>query len=312
MRKIIGPILVGLGAFLVAAAVVAQVWAPDAIKRTPIDINETTYLEGNAQKLNVETGKLESNPIYALSITQSDSDASTNDVAVFVQITCVVIDEGQDRVCIDGKDPRLVTAEVDTFATDRHTAMPVNDFDGLPADSVPHEGLVNKWPFDSQKKTYPYWEGTLGEAVDAVYDRTEDVKGMETYVYKVTITDAKTDVVEGVPGTYDDVKEIYVDPRTGGIVNQTEDQQRYLEDGSKILDLQLAFTDEEQQGKVDEVNDKYKQVDLVLNVLPIVGYAVGIPVFLIGLALIFLPRRRRGTGGETSEAEEPSKGAPVR
>ena len=174
--------------------------------------------------------------------------------------------------------------------------MPVNDYSGLPADSVPHEGLVNKWPFDSEKKTYPYWESTLGEQVDAVYDRTADVKGMETYVYKVTVSDAKTDVIEGVPGIYDTVKEIYVDPRTGGIVNQTEDQQRYLKDGQKILDLQLAFTDEEQQAKVDEVNDKYKLIDLALNIVPVVGYAVGIPVFLIGLALLFLSRRGRGTG----------------
>lgn len=306
-RKWFGAVLVALGAALVVAAVVAQVWAPDAIKRTLIDVNETTYLEGSADKLNPETGKLESNPIYALSITESDSNASSSDVAVFVQTTCVVIDEGQERVCVDGKDPRLITATIDTFAADRHSAMPVNDYSGLPADSVPHEGLVNKWPFDSHKKTYPYWESTLGEQVDAVYDRTADVKGMETYVYKVTVSDAKTDVVEGVPGTYDTVKEIYVDPRTGGIVNQTEDQQRYLKDGQKILDLQLAFTDEEQQAKVDEVNDKYKLIDLALNVVPVVGYAVGIPVFLIGLALLFMSRRGRGTGAvPVDETEQPA------
>ena len=310
-RRWFGAVLVALGAFLVVAAVVAQVWAPDVVKRTPIDVNQTTYLEGNADKLDPTTGKLVSNPIYALDVTRSDSDASTGSVAVFVETTCVVVDEGQPRECVSAKDPRLVTAVIDTFATDRHTAIAVNGDQYLPADAVPHEGLVNKWPFDAQKKTYPYWEGTLGKAVPAEYVRTADVKGMQTYVYRVTTKGAKIDVVSDIPGTYDDVKEIYVEPRTGGIVQQTENQQRYLEDGQKILDLQLGFTDQQQQDMVNEVNDKYKLVDLALNKVPVIGYAVGIPVFLIGLALLFVRRRDRGRGGPALEAEQPEAPRPA-
>ena len=310
-RRWLGAVLVALGAFLIVMAVVAQVWAPDMVKRAPLDVNQTTYLEGNADKLDPTSGKLVSTPIYALSVTRSDSSASTGDVAVYVQTTCVVVDEGQDRVCVDGKDPRLVTAEIDTFAIDRHSGLAVNGDQYLPADAVPHQGLVIKWPFDAQKKTYPYWEGTLGKAVPAVYDRTTEVKGLQAYVYKVTTKGAKVDVVGDIPGTYDDVKEIYVDPRTGAIVQQTEDQQRYLEDGQKILDLQLSFTDQQQQDMVNEVNDKYKLVDLVLNKVPVVGYAVGIPVFLVGLAMLVLRRRDTGRGGPSLEVEQPESPRPA-
>ncbi|MFC4784671.1 DUF3068 domain-containing protein [Nocardioides sp. MAHUQ-72] len=302
--KWLAPVLVALGAFLIVAAVVAQVWAPDKVKRTPIDVNTTTYLEGQADKLNPETGKLENSAIYAIDVNKSDSNKSDGDVAVFVQTTCVVVDEGQDRVCVDDKDPRLITAEIDTFATDRHTAESVPNDGYLPDDAVQHEGLVNKWPFDAQKQTYQYWEGTLGKAVDAVYERTDEVKGIEAYVYKITTKDAKTDVLEGVPGVYDDVKEIYVDPNTGSILNQVEDQQRYLEDGTKILDLQLEFTDGTQQAKVDEVDEKWGMIQLVVKTVPLVGYLVGIPVFLIGVALLLLQRRNRG-GGHSASASEP-------
>ena len=48
----------------------------------------------------------------------------------------------------------------DDFATDRITALAVNDPQYLPADAAPHEGLINKWPFEAEKKTYPYWDGT--------------------------------------------------------------------------------------------------------------------------------------------------------
>ena len=294
MRRWIGAVLVALGAFLVVTAVVAQVWAPDNVKRTPIDVNNTTYLDGQADHLNPQTGKLQSDPVYALQINQSDSNKSDGEVAVFVQNTCVVVDTGQERVCVSAKDPNLLTHEVDVFAADRHTALMLNDEKYVPDSTVEHSGLNNKWPFDAQKTTYPYWDGTLGQAVDAVYDRTTEVKGLEAYVYRVDIKDEPAEILDGVQGVYDDVKEIYIDPRTGAILNTTENQQRYLDDGQKILDLQLEFTDDTQQAKVDEANTKWDQINLVLNVLPVVGYAVGIPVLLIGLALLFV--RRRGTG----------------
>ena len=42
------------------------------------------------------------------------------------------------------------------------SGLAVNDPKYLPADAEPHEGLVNKWPFEPKKKTYPYWDGTTG------------------------------------------------------------------------------------------------------------------------------------------------------
>jgi len=311
-RKWLGSLLVGLGAFLIVAAVVAQVWVPDMVKRTPIDVDNTTYLDGQAAHLNPNTGKLENDPVYALQVNQSDSNKSDGDVAVFLQNTCVVIDTGQDpRVCVSAKDPNLLTDSVDIFASDRHTAMMLNDPKYLPAGTPPHSGLNNKWPFNAQKTTYPYWDDTLQKAVDATYTRTTEVKGTEAYVYRVTIKDAATDVLPDVKGTYDDVKEIYIDPRTGAILNTTENQQRYLEDGTKILDLQLEFTPWTQQFKVDESNTKWDQIYLVTHTVPIVGYAVGIPVLLVGFLLLFLHRRGSGTGGTQAEVAVPQAPRPT-
>jgi len=214
-------------------------------------------------------------------------------------------------VCVSAKDPNLLTDSVDIFASDRHTAMTLNDPKYLPSDAVPHHGLTNKWPFSAQKETYPYWDDTLGKAVDAVYNRTSEVKGTEAYVYRVTIKDAPTDVLTGVKGTYDDLKEIYIDPRTGAILNTTENQQRYLEDGTKILDLQLEFTPWTQQSKVDEANTKWDQIYLVTHTVPIVGYAVGIPVLLVGLLLLFLHRRGSGTAGTKAEVAVPQAPRPT-
>ena len=56
---------------------------------------------------------------------------------------------------------------------------------------------------------------------------------------------------------------IYVEPRTGAILNQTDDQQRYLESGDKVLDLQLAFTDAQVEKSVDDLGSDLTLLTLV-------------------------------------------------
>ena len=66
------------------------------------------------------------------------------------------------RALRERNDPDLITAGIDIFATDRCRPSAVDD-KNLPGDAVVHEGLVNKWPFDAEKKTYPYWDGAIGQ-----------------------------------------------------------------------------------------------------------------------------------------------------
>jgi len=285
VRKNVGIILLGLSGALLLAAVMAVVWAPSKAERTPLDVDTTTYLTGQAAKLNTSTGQLESNPIKATSVTRTDSNASDDEAAVFVQTTCVVIDEGNTPDCVESNDPRLVQASTDVFATDRVTGLAVNDPKYLPADAVAHDGLVNKFPFDTEKQNYPYWDGTVGAAVDAVYDRTEKVGGVTTYVFRVVIEEAPVDVAEGVPGTYDNVKEMYVEPRTGAILDQNEDRQLYLEDGTQALDLQLAFTDAQVDQFVADAKDNLGQLDLLNRTVPLIGFIGGALALVLGLLL---------------------------
>lgn len=291
MRKIV-PVLFGLGGFLLVAGLVALLWAPGVVKKTPVDVDTTTHLSGTVSKLNVATGTMETNPVKVTSITKADSKHSDNDVVAFTNSTCVVIDTDNPPDCVNGDDPRLVTATTDVFATNRRTAIAVNSSKYLPANAEDHEGLVNKWPFDSAKKTYPYWEGTLGKAVPAKYDRTVYLRGVKNYVYKVETKGAQIDVAEGVPGTYDDVKEIYVEPRTGAILNQTESQQRALADGTQVLDLKIAFTDAQVKTSVDDVKGNLGSLSLIVTVLPLVGIGGGVLVLLVAVLLLLSGRRR--------------------
>jgi hypothetical protein len=299
-RKVFGLILLGLGAFLLVVGVMTTVWAPGQLKKLPLDVNTTTHLDGVVKKLDPATGELVENPVKVQSISKVDSDASDDSTAVWVSTSCVVIDIDDAPDCVDGDDPRLVSADTDVFATDRVTAEAVPDFKALPDDAVPHEGLVNKWPFDTQKKDYTYWDGTVGEALPAIYDREETFQGVDCYVFKISIADAPIEIAEGINGTYDQQIEIWVEPTTGAIQQQKQDQQRYLDDGTPVLDLTVGFTEEQQKTFADDAKSNLSGLRLLLFWVPLVGFIVG-GLCLVAAILILLSTRRSGGGGASAE-----------
>jgi hypothetical protein len=279
-----------LGGFLVATALLAWVYLPGEVKKTPLSVDTTTQLEGTAQ-LGEDTFQ-----VKAESITRADSEKSDSDVISFVNSSCLVRDEGDPPSCVSNDDPqnRLINASTDYFATDRTTGIAVNDPQYLPADAVPHEGLVNKWPFDSEQKDYPYWDGTVGQAVTAAYDGETTVKGLDVYRYVVTVPATPTELAEGLQGTYETTQTIYVEPRTGAIVNQRNQQERVTESGDNFLKIDLQFTDDEIAQSVDDADANIFKLDLVTRIVPLVALIIGVPLLLAGLALTFRGRREEG------------------
>ncbi|MGY2700944.1 DUF3068 domain-containing protein [Nocardioides sp. HB32] len=291
MRKIVALVLVGLGVFLVVAGIVARAWAPGQIERTPLDTDNTTYLSGTAEVPNADL-QLEKTPVLAWSTNKADADASDEDVVAFATSLCLVRDADGIDGCVDGDDPRLISAETDVFAADRHTGLTVDDPEYLPADALHEEGLQNKWPFGAEKKTYPVWDGVVGAAVDATYEGTEEIDGLETYVYRAVANADGVDVVADLPGSYASSTEYYIEPRTGAIINQVIHQQRVADGVGTVLDLDLAFTAGQVQTNVDDARDNLSLLTLIETTVPVVGLAVGIPLVLVGLGLLLLGRRR--------------------
>ena len=295
MRKIIAGLLLGLGSFLLVAALVVVVWGGDAVKKTPLDTDSVTNLSGVADKLNPATGDVENLDVRATSVTKADADLSDGDVIVFVNTVCLVVDEGEVPSCVDENDDRLVSASSDVFATDRRTAEAVNDAKYLPPSAEEKSGLINKWPFDAQKKDYTYWDGMLGEAVDATYDGSETIDGLATYKYHVLVEDAPAEVVEGIDGIYSQDKYLWIDPVTGAIIKQTQHEVRELEDGSTLLDMQLAFTDDQVAANAADAKDNGKLLGLLTSTLPLVGFIGGAIALLAGIFLFVAARRREAS-----------------
>ncbi len=290
MRKVIGWLLATIGAFALVLGLLLQFWGADALKVTPKEVDSVTRLTGTTDRLDPSTGETNLMDVKVTSVTQTDTERSDDDVVAWVNTTCVVRDEPGTPDCVDGEDDRLITATIDTFATDRKTALAVNDEKYLADDAVPHEGLINKWPFGAEKKDYPYWDGMLGRAVDAVYTGTENLDGLEVYVYEVTVEDEPAEVVSGIQGLYSAEKTIKVEPMSGQIVYQEQRDVRTLPNGDPLNDLQVAFTDEQLEQGIKDGKDAVSQLTLIGKTVPIAGIIGGLVLLALGIFLIVRDR----------------------
>lgn len=296
MRKIVSWVLLGLGAFLLVTAIIAKVWAPGQVEKTPLDTDTTTHLAGTADKLNPATGEVETHDVRATSITKVDAEASDDDVVVFVSTTCLVIDTPDGPDCGEegtgeNADPNVISISTEVFATDRHTGEAVDGEGYLPEGSEQFEGLVNKFPFGTEKKDYAFWDGLVGKTVPATYEGTEEIDGLETYKFSMVIDEESAVVTGDIEGFYSLEKTMWVEPKTGSIVKQEQHDVRTTEDGDTLLDLRVAFTEDQVDNNVGEGKDNAGLLTLLTSTVPLIGFIVGPILLLVGGALLVLARR---------------------
>lgn len=286
-------VLLFLGAFLLVIGLLAGLWAPGQVKKTPLNVDSITRLTGEAQLFNGTA--LVSTPVKASSVTHADTSKSDDDVVVFQNSSCLVKDpDGKAPDCVSADDPenRLISASTDTFATDRRTALAVNDAKYLPADAVAHEGLVNKFPFGVEQKNYPFWDGLTSKTWAAVFSGEDDLDGVKAYKFVVDIQDGDITVGDE-PAKYSSDKTMWVDVATGSILKQTEHQTRTMvSNGQKVLDLNFGFTPETVAKNVEDAKANASRLKLLTSTVPLIGIIGGIIALGAGFFL------RRGANGE--------------
>lgn len=295
MQKIVSWTLLGLGAFLIVAALVSRFWALPTAERTPLDTDTTTILTGEGSGVVVQVGDGEPQPIAVENRTQADADKSDDDVIVFATSTCVVVDEDLgDEYCLGEDDERTVTISADVFATDRQSAEAVELGDYVEGgDWEQKEGLVNKWPFGVEKKDYAVWDSVLGSAVTATYEGTESIDGLSTYKFEYTVEDEETEIAPGLDGTYSQHKVYWIDPKTGAIINQTQSEERLTDEGAVALSLEVGYSDETIDNNVETAKDNGSLLTLLGGWIPLGGGVLGILALAAGALLLV---RSSGSG----------------
>lgn len=193
------------------------------------------------------------------------------------------------------------------------------------ADPVPlrHEGLGLKFPFDTQKQDYKFWDVELRRATDAKYSGTEVIDGLETYKFVQDIKD-QTIGTQDLPGglfsdpspsvTADEVystkRSLWIEPHTGAIIKGSEDVNwRFVYQGVEVPRTigTLTYTDQTVQEQVDLYKGPSGQLKLLKTTMPLVFWILGPLLALVGIVLLVLGGGRDDEGDfEEEDAEDPA------
>src|SRR5690242_13276363 len=304
MRRNVGLVLAGLGAFLIVLAVVLPTWIVGQVVKFPLNEYETaTLAASNASYFSVTSLTEKTGVAMEATYTiKGDGAAGTSSTAVWNEYSYVY----------DQTNHQAVQEMTRRFAFDRKTGQ-LTMCCGASVNgdsSVRQRGLVGYvFPFGTKKQTYQVFDTTLNKPVPFPYAGTADVRGVTTYKFTEDIapTQVATQTVPGslvgmsaasvtLPEFYEIHLTYYVDPVTGALVNVQEHQTVSLHNpatGAQALllfDADLKATPATVTNVVKLDTDGRNKLSLLKVILPLALGIVGVIALVTGL---ILGRRRR-------------------
>jgi hypothetical protein len=304
-------VLVFIGLFLLFFGLFERFYAYPRLKKAPLDQESQPVAVGTGTYFN--RSKLREVPgaqLKNVRTVKGDPKAGTEEVAVWDSFVSTV----------DLADGGVIQATQERVALDRVTAQSVNCCGENPR----HQGLTLKFPFDTKKQSYQFWDGPAGRALPAVYTREETIQGVKVYRFEQRI-DRLTLGTQEIPGSlagdpsvasvqtnivYSNVKTIWVEPTTGIIVKGQQALSQVLEPtsgGGKVLTLLdgvLTYDDATVRANAKDASDAAGQLRLLSTTLPVAALVVGLVLLVVGLLLLRAPegRRVRQVEGESHPA----------
>jgi Porin PorA len=298
VRRALGILLVGVGMFCLAMTILFPTVVVDRSKKTPLNLDITQVSSGPAKVLDAATGQPNNVKLRATRVVRTDSTASDGTNTTVNESLCIVV-ETDPKMANCVKDSRLLSLTTDRVTANRRSAESVHvakygeNVDGNT--SVRHTGLSYKWPIDAKKQTYQFYLPDLKKAFPAKYQGTTKRAGLTVYQYR-SATGTRPYQVQGVfPGTYNDVRTVWVEPRTGAIIDGTEHQVQTLADGTVALDTTLSFEKSAIDFQSNYAKDKINQLRLAQLWAPLATGIIGVLAIFGG---VLLSRGRRRSGGD--------------
>ncbi|MFG2285537.1 DUF3068 domain-containing protein [Streptomyces sp. NPDC048595] len=307
--------VLGLGVFLLVLAPLLAWYVEPRAKVTPVDVDATTVFTGTGSYF--DTAALRTRDRQKITITRhvlGDVAASERSGRAVWDVSTTV----DTPRTLPLKDPRRAFQwTTERWVTDRHTNAPVHCCAEAPTRFDGDAYL--KFPFDVQKKSYRWWDNTLGAAVPLRYAGTRHIQGYEGYRFTGTVPPTRTGSRQ-VPGRLvgrggqgqiqaeewyaNSGIELVVEQRTGRIIHAAISPLKTLRAPGSRRDAvvllhgrQLRFTPATQRAQVRLAKADSDKLALVGRTLP-VGAAVAGGVLAVAGAGWVARGRRPGRGAK--------------
>jgi len=311
MARRIGFVLVFVGLFLLFFGLFDRVYIYPRLKKAPLDQYSQPVATGTGSYFNRSPDKLrEINGAQLKNVrtVRGDVKAGSDEIAVWDSFNSTV----------DTADQGVITATQERIALDRVTGQSVQCCGENPR----HQGLTLKFPFDTRKTTYQFWDGPAQRALPAAFTRTERINGVNVYRFEQRID--QLDVGDqDIPGTlagdpatpsvqtdiiYSNVKTLWVEPATGIIVKAQQDVTQVLrtaggEQVLTLIDAVLTYDEATVDANADDAAKGANQLRLLGTILPVAALALGLIALAAGLVLLRSPEGRRVARGERRPAD---------
>ncbi|MBQ0849246.1 DUF3068 domain-containing protein [Streptomyces sp. NPDC057620] len=321
MRRTATPfslVILGLGVFLLVLAPLLAWYVEPRAQRTPIDTDQTTVFTGTGSYF--DTDEIETVDDKKLTITRQVrgdvAESEKSGRAVWDVSTSV--DTDKTLPAADPHDSLQWTME--RWVTDRRTNKPVHCCEEEPY----FEGEAYlKFPFDVQKRSYIWWDNTLGSTVTLKYRGEKRIQGYKGLRFTGTVPATKTGT-RLVPGTLVGVEdagqvlaeewysnhgvELVADQRTGRIIYAAIGPRKTLrapgtkKDAVVLLDSKrIAFTPETQKQQVDLADTDSGLLRAVGRTVPLGAGIVGFLLAAVGAVLVVRGRPHPDTPESSQE-----------
>jgi hypothetical protein len=307
MNRLVGPLLVGLGVFLLALAVLLPTVVVPRSEQAPLDAYVVSTATGSGSYLDPTTREfVDDDEITVTRVVRGDVEASSDDVAMY-DVTQTV-----ESAQVD--EPLNVVAERVRF--DRSTGEGV----GGTGDRPRHDGAyVVKLPFNTERRDYDFWDATAAAAFPVSFQRETEVNGLDVYEFAGSVPELRRAQIS-VPGElvdapdaasvfveeyYTNDRTILVEPRTGSIVSTTSTPRRVWRpatlgdqagEETVIFEADVAATEETVERLVSDAEDAKGSLNLYGRTLPLILGLLGLALILGGIVLVGRETRRPAHG----------------
>jgi len=246
MRRIVGYVCLFLGALVLMVGVLAKPVLYHNLAKVPLDQKTTlvsigehmSALQASAAGVTVLTDATLQNTrvVVGIPAKAKGNSAFWEYVVVSKQVGGKDLDYSQEGVSFD-----RVSGQATNCCGDYKSTGTIQDPSAIKTNFT-HKGLFFKFPFDTQKTTYQWWDGDLGRTEPMKFLRTQQIQGVQTYVFQQKTGPETYGKQAGVPGSlfnttkpvnadeiYQNTRTLYVEPNTGLIINGVEQQNKRLE-----------------------------------------------------------------------------------
>jgi uncharacterized membrane protein len=305
----VGFVLVFVGFFLVFSSLFMRFYAYPRLEKAPLNQYSEPVAIGTGTYFNLAQLREVTAELQNIRVVKGDAKAGNASTAVWDTFS----------VTKDLGDNGVLSADQERVALDRVSGESMHCCGEQP----PHTGLTFKFPFNTQKRTYSFWDTTAKQAFPATYTGTERIDGLLVYRFEqrfgnvrlrtvqVSGAQAHQPGVATVPATviYGNHKTLWVEPRTGIIVKAGQDVSQVLqtEDGQPVLTVvkaQLVYDGKTVSGNADDARTAAGQLRAIQWVLPIGALVVGVVLIVLGIVLIGRHPVGRHVADQTEETEE--------